>query len=235
MACERYGKALTELAAGAPAAGWLDAHLAGCEGCRQELATLRSALDVVDAELRQLVATEPSPELAARIRQAASETQIESAWRPALLMQALAAAAVLAAVALVLLRGHTPAATSVAVLTPHPPLASGTPLPAAAAMAARTTQPTPPDQRPAQAFARASASARPATPPEPEVLVPPGAGAALLRLAAIVNRQGVASPALAAAGQPSPDLPVPQPIDVRPIDIKPLEIVPLDPAEDSGT
>jgi hypothetical protein len=56
-----------------------------------------------------------------------------------------------------------------------------------------------------------------------------------VRLAALVNRQGDAPPALASVNQASPDLAVPRAIDAESIDIKPLEIVPLDAAEPNGT
>jgi hypothetical protein len=62
----------------------------------------------------------------------------------------------------------------------------------------------------------------------PKVLVPAGEQEALLRYLALVHREGLDASVLAAAGQPSPDLAEPRPIEVRP-----LEIAPLDPAEDS--
>ena len=73
MACERYEDALTETAAGAPPTADVESHLAGCARCREELAELRRTLALVDSDLRQLVAVEPSPELAVRIRRAAAE------------------------------------------------------------------------------------------------------------------------------------------------------------------
>ena len=44
MACERYREALADVAAGGPAPGGLVAHLASCDGCRDELATRREEL-----------------------------------------------------------------------------------------------------------------------------------------------------------------------------------------------
>ena len=232
MACERYREALTGLAAGGLASDGLEAHLAGCEDCRLELAALRRALDAVDADLRELVATEPSPALAVHIRQAAAE--VGAGWRPAFTLQALAAAAVLAALTFVLLRGHETGPSPVAALTPPSPAASGTPLPAAVALPAATARPAA-SPRPREQRVPSTASTRRAAAHEPEVLVPPGEGEALLRLVALVNRQRVAPPGLRAAGQASPDLAEPPAIDVRSVDIKPLEIVPLDAAETPGT
>lgn len=51
-----------------------------------------------------------------------------------------------------------------------------------------------------------------------------------MRFVALVHSERLSPVALAAAGQPSPDLAEPVPLE-----IKPIEIVPLDPAETSGT
>jgi len=240
MACERYREALSERAAGALAPAELESHLAGCEDCRQELAKLRRALALVDGELRGLLATEPSPDLAARIRQAAAEPEAGFRFRPAFVFQTLAAAAVLAAAVFVLLRGHETAPTPVAALAAHPPLASAAPPPAPGAPFGPTAPraPTVPPGvpgLPVETSGHSRATVRRAAPPAPEVLVPPGQVETLLRLTALVNRQRLAPPGLGAAGQASPDLAEPRPIAVGSIDITPLEIVPLDPAEDSGT
>jgi hypothetical protein len=245
MACERYEDALKQLAAGAaptvepPRLGAprvepeLESHLAGCARCREELDTLRRTLALVDSELRQLVAEEPSRELAVRIRLATAETR-PTGRLPAFALQALATGAVLAALVFALVRGHEPATTPVARLTPRPPQAGGTPLPAPAPRA-HEAQPALLPGRPVEAPMPSPASARLAVPPEPEVLVPPGQVEALQRLAAVVNRTRIAPPSLAAVEQGSPELAAPSPIEVRSVEITPLEIVPLDAAEDSGT
>jgi hypothetical protein len=232
MACERYRKALSELAAGAPAPGELDAHLAGCAGCRAELAALRRALEAVDADLGEIGGAEPSPELAARIRQAAAEAEVGSAWRPAFLLPSLAAA-VLAAVTLVLFRGHESPPTAVARLTPRAPLASEAPPPAVPPTPSLPAGASP--ASPVEARVPTPPSAPRTAPPEAEVLVPPGEVEALQRLAALVSRQRAAPLLMGRAGQASPELAEPRPIDVRSVDIEPLEIVPLEAAEDTGT
>jgi hypothetical protein len=83
MACERYGKALADVAAGLPAPAGLEAHLSSCEACREELRALQRALAVADAEMAGLRAAEPTPELAVRIRQAVAATRDGAPCRPA--------------------------------------------------------------------------------------------------------------------------------------------------------
>ena len=108
MSCERYRDALIDVAAGEAAATALEAHLASCEACRAELLALRRALAVADAEMAGLASAEPSPGLAARIRQAAEPPSPE--WRLGWLWPAVAAAAtLLVALAVVLGRGAGPA------------------------------------------------------------------------------------------------------------------------------
>ena len=231
MACERYREALTDLAVGAPAADGLEAHIATCAACREELGVLRRALEAVDADLRPLASAEPSPALAARIRRAAADTEVDG-WHLAFALRTLAAGVVLAALAFLVLRGHEPATTPVASVTPRPQQADGTPAPPAPG---KPEAPPPPLAARAVEATRHPSALRQAALPESEVLVPPGQVEALLRLVVLVNRQRVASPSLAAVDQGSPDLAEPRPIDVGSIDITPLEIVPLDPAESAGT
>ncbi len=109
MACERFRDALTDVAAGAPAPADVEAHLASCEACRAELAALRRALAVADAEMAGLLAAEPSPELAVRIRQAVAEAEPSPAWRFGWVWPATAAAAtLLVALAVWVGRGPSP-------------------------------------------------------------------------------------------------------------------------------
>jgi hypothetical protein len=251
MACERYEDALKQMAAGAapsaeaPRLGAprveleLESHLAGCSRCREELNALRRTLALVDSELHQLVAAEPSPELAARIRRAAAEDVAEPERRTAWLWPALAvAAALLLAVAFLARRGPSP--TPIATAQSRVPRATATPEPPRHAPHERASAPVPPppvasSRAVPRAHALSGDSRRTNPPAEPEVLVPPGEQAALLRLAALVTRQGGVPPVMASVNQDSPDLAVPRAIDAESIEIKPLEIVPLDPAETNGT
>jgi hypothetical protein len=230
MACERFEDALTETAAGAPPAADLELHLAGCARCREELAALRRTLALVDSDLRQLVAAEPSPELAVRIRGAAAEAPLER--RPAWLWPALAAAAVLVlAVAIVTRRGppQAPAATaqnSPATLaaTPEPPRiaptdGSSAPVVPATVATARSIP---------LADSHTAVPRRPVTAAEPEVIVPSGEAEALLRYAQGLRQRTLTTESLLVA-----DLQAPL-AEPRRVEIRPLEIVPLDPEEDSG-
>ena len=60
MACARHKSALSDVAAGAPVAAELEAHLASCEGCREELRSLEQTLAVADDDLSRLLLAEPS-------------------------------------------------------------------------------------------------------------------------------------------------------------------------------
>jgi hypothetical protein len=211
MACERYRNALTDAAAGAPALAELDAHLAGCGACRHELAALRRALALADSDLGQLLAAEPSPELAARIRQAAAEPLASTAWRPGFVLQALAAVALLAA-ALVVIRGRAPAPRPVAAVATRAPAPTASPSVVASAPAPRVVPPE-------------TSHMRRAAPAEPEVLVPLGELEVLVHFAAQLRRRAVTPESLLVADL---NAPLPEPKGVL---IRALEIVPLDPEE----
>jgi hypothetical protein len=246
MPCERYGNALTDAAAGGPLPAALEAHLAACEACRAELLALRRALAVVDAEMAELASAEPSPGLAARIRQAvdASETggsaRREGSWlalRFGWLWPAMAGAAatLLVALAIVLGRstGPTPGSRVAAdVAQPQPtdraPVAepTGEPViprdavPAGPEGSAEAADPSSPGR---------AVAPRDDEPSEPEVLVPPGETEVLLRFAALVRPRVVSSDSLLVADMSGPLA------EPKGVEIQPLVIAPLDPAEPSGT
>jgi hypothetical protein len=180
-----------------------------------------------------LLSAEPSPELAARVRQALAES--EPGRRFAWLWPATAAAVTLL-VAVAVWLGHGPSATPRVAVGPGPSRPASNP-PTTEPVTVIPRDPRSPGLEGSATVAGPSPSDRAArvpglvrASPEPEVLVPPGEGEALLRLVALVHRERLSPAALVAAGQPSLDL-----AELQPIDIKPLEIVPLDPAESSGT
>jgi hypothetical protein len=208
MACERYREALADVAAGAPFPAGLETHLGACDACRDELASLRQALALADAEMAVLLSAEPSPGLAARILRAVAEAGPSPARRFGWLWPAMAAAAtLLVALALWQVRGPVIPRDSV---SPGPEGSAGAVIPKRS-----------PRVRSEPHTVRVVA---------PEVLVPPGEGEALLRLVALVHRERLSPAGLAAAGQPSPELAGPLLLA-----IEPLEIRPLDPAETTGT
>jgi hypothetical protein len=225
MACKRYQGALSDLAAGGPAAAEVEAHLQMCEGCRAELLALRQALTAVDQELARLRLAEPSSDLEARIRAAAAESvQAAPGWRSGWgLMLTAAAAALIVASVFVARRSprHEPQATVVdrapAYETPRAMPAPET------VVAGRPRRP-----QPVETPSPASSSTRTGRVREPEVLVPAGEAEALVRLAASLRRRSVTPDSLLVA-----DLTAPL-AEAKLPEIRPLEIVPLDPAESSG-
>jgi hypothetical protein len=231
MACERYRDALTDVAAGAPAAGAVEAHLATCETCRAELEALRRALAAADEELGGLAAAEPSPELAVRIRRAVADSEPSPAWRFGWLWPAAAAAATLL-VALAVWVGRTP----VLPRDSRPPGPEGSAIAAEAAAVPAGDAAAPGSAAPAARAevrrAGGSLGTRPHGVPRddaPEVLVPAGEAEALLRFAAHLQTRAVSPDSLLVADLSAP---LPEP---KGVEIQPLEIVPLDPAEASGT
>jgi hypothetical protein len=228
MACERFRDALSEHAAGEPAAPELGAHLPECEGCRLELEGLRRALALADAELGNLLSAVPSPELAARIRTAVARDPAAPAWRPGFWPSlAAAAAALLAVVGLVALRDEPSRSRAAATQAQRAPEALEKPAPPSPPEA-RTLAPK---ERGALVRAALPSPRRVAQAPavEPEVLVPADQAEALLRFAAGLRQRSLAPGSLLVA-----DLNAPLP-EARDVQIRPLEIVPLGPEEDTGT
>lgn len=238
MACERFRDALADVAAGAPALAGVEAHLASCDACRAEVASLRQALAVADGELADLLSAEPTPALAVRIRRAVAEWAPSPGWRFGWLWPAVAAAAtLLVALAVVLGRGTGPIPeprVAAGAHRPGPVIPRDSDVPGPEGSAGLPADPSHGNAvagaRGDNAPTRSRSAGRRAIPAEPEVLVPPGEAETLLRFVALVHRDRRAPASLTVAGQPSADL-----AELAPIDIKPLEIVPLDPAETSGT
>jgi hypothetical protein len=241
MACERYREAVADVAAGLPAPAGLDAHLATCKACRAELAGLRHALAVADTELARLLSAEPTPELAARIRHAVAESDPSPGWRFGWVWPATATVATLLVALAVFLARGTPSApeSRMAVDARRPQSAGSTRAVEAAGADGLNDVVTP--RSPGQAGRRGVRSPggslgtrqagvpREDRAPEPEVLVPPGEGEALLRFAAQLQRRAVAPDSLLVA-----DLSAPL-AEPRAVEMAPLEIIPLDPDETSGT
>jgi hypothetical protein len=230
MSCERYRDALVDVAAGGAAPPALETHLASCAACRGELAALRQALALADAELAGLPSAEPSADLAARIRGAAADQPAPAPWRFAWLWPAVAGAAGLA-VALAAWPPHRPdvpappplprAADTSPGPVPAPPVPLTAPVPSR--LAAEGTRPA------ASTKTVRRSSPAPSRPDELEVLVPAGEAEVFLRFASHLRTRAVSPDSILLADL-SGQLPEP-----KGVEIQPLVIVPLDPAEASGT
>ena len=244
MACERYVGSLARVAAGELAGLEIEEHLARCEACRTELRALNAALALVDAELGDRLALQPSPALRARIRQALAEERAHEVSRPRRFVWPLAAAAAVALFALavaVIRREGRPAESSSAGSDRRTTVAESSPSasPWAASRApddavhpssdavARDTRS--PDMPTARAQAGVASIAPPPHPEEPEVLVPPGEAEALFRFALALRRRQVLPGSLLATADASAPL-----AEIAPIDVAPLDIAPLD-STTSGT
>jgi len=103
MACEKYSGWMTDGALGAlrgEREAELRAHAAACADCRREWDAMRSLVAAVERSVESLVAGEPSPQFAARLRARIAEERAPAAWPlfawRGFIVAALAAAALLA-------------------------------------------------------------------------------------------------------------------------------------------
>jgi len=225
MACARHKSALSDVAAGAPVAAELEAHLASCEGCREELRSLEQTLAVADDDLSRLLLAEPSPALVARIRSAVAESvEATPGWRLGWgFVVTASVAAVIVATVLVAQRGPRPEPpATVADRAPAHETPRATPAPETVVLESAHRSP------PVESQPRVPSRARAQRPREPEILVPAGEAEGLLRFAASLRRRSVTPDSLLVADLSAP---LTEPT-VR--EIPPLEIVPLDPNEGSG-
>jgi hypothetical protein len=207
MSCERFTGALTDHAAGGELPAAVRTHLGGCARCREVLADARREMSDLDRDLEAMLASEPSVEFAARVRQRidaeGDRRSTFGIWRWAF---GVAAAAVVAVVVVMAIRGRGVALVpseapppSQAVRVPTPPVPIRVPTPAVA--------PVKPEQRLAAAGrsprVNTTAGPQPLVRAEPEVLVPPDQRAAVARLIDL-TRRGRVAPALFEERAPSP-------------------------------
>ncbi|HKW89138.1 MAG TPA: zf-HC2 domain-containing protein [Candidatus Acidoferrales bacterium] len=207
-----------------------DAHVQSCAGCRAEFERTKALVLAIDGSVVGSVAGEPSPDFIARVRRwIATQTMSGKTTWPWAVPAIACAAAIILAVSFGQFwpRGNQPRS----VQTP----ASGD----SSLAAATHTEPSPPitlehagirggkahDGAIREVAARKSQRVE----REPEVLVPPGQGEALLQFAAAIRSgkiDGVKLMAdLKAAGQP---------IEIKPLVIAPLELSTEDENKDSG-
>jgi len=218
MSCEKYSGWMTDAALGklrAEREPELLAHAMECDACREALCHARALHDFVDRGVESLVACEPSPQFAARLRRriAQESEPVRSLWtaRAPIIAGALALAVVLAI--MVLRRPvHNGANPSVASAV-NPSSAPSEAITAAAAT---------PQNAVRTAIGRDShrdASASGATPVVPEIIVPTGQLAAALQLSTAIVTGRVDGNQLLAAQQEYD-----KPLEVKPVEIAPLEI-----------
>src|SRR5262249_41062266 len=84
MSCGRYQEGLTDAALGhlSPREeSEVHAHLEGCQACRAEFEERRRLVTAIDCEIEAIVAGEPSPVFAARVRQRVEEMGLARALR----------------------------------------------------------------------------------------------------------------------------------------------------------
>lgn len=224
MACERNKKGLMAAALGGVPANRraeLDAHLRECADCRAEFERQRELLAAIDRGVAASVAAEPSPDLAARIRERLREAPAAS-WFSGWIPAAVGTLAVFVFVAIWMAR--------------RPPVVPGNPAPVISE-APPTVQPAPRPQSPAETSSPTktfAAVARPAPQQHreiareaaahdsmPEVLVPRGQEAALMRLYTLLQRDHGLAASLAADEQ-SQSI-VPPELKIDPLVVAPLE------------
>ena len=170
MSCERFKTRLLDFALGAEDAA-LRSHIDACSSCRAELDAHRALVSSMDRGVASMAAGEPSGDFAAQVRRRiAQEGGAPRPWFSAWLPITAAAALVLVAFVALLTIGRPPQTVRV---TP-PALVAPTGKPPGAV---RTEAPplVAADRRPSRG--RLSAAKR-----EPEVLVPRGEMAAVMRL-----------------------------------------------------
>jgi len=221
MACEKYSKLIADeaLCGVGPKRGVdLRAHLAQCVSCREEFDHVTGIAAIVDGGVEMLVAGEPSPQFANRLRaRVANEpgpTQLDwRAWIP------VGGGAFVLALLLV----------SVMIRTSRPNNQTASHL---------VQVPASPDvvvsgdaKRPPNEVNRAFSGLeyRPVRANQPEVLVPPGQLAAVMRFANVMNEGRVDGEQIVIAQQRSG-----QPLKIDTIQILPLSIPQLDNGSDTS-
>lgn len=253
MSCESIRTRILDLALDErPANAELRAHLDSCPGCRDALAARRTLLAEIDRVLTDEMREEPSPRLAARVRQAIeAEPRPRAWWGGAGWTGWVPAGAI---VALVVILGFvvserlgsriatvpgvsTPSVTSARLEPPRPPAGA----PAAGTGAAReaaggssiddtggrrpSLQLGPDHMRSHHVRVETAGRTAPRAGAFPEVLVPAGEMNATLRLSAAsaVHPLVVSTPEDEAAAMRSL-----QPLSIEKIEIAPLTLTPLE-------
>jgi len=219
MDCEKYAEHLTACALGqSPPAlqSELAAHIAGCVACRQAYERAQCAADLVNRGMKALVAGEPSPQFAARLRaRVADERHTGNFWagRFPIVASVLLCVTLAAIVAVAHFRhGGEPAPepNAASVLPPAPSNMNALARPRPSLREARA--------RESRSYARRSTAA------QPEVLVAPGQMAALARFdEALQQYQAAGAHAIAQPDDTDEIMKIEQ-LQVPPIQVKAIEV-----------
>lgn len=209
------------------------AHAGECDACREAYQHAREVAALIDRGMQSLVAGEPSPHLAARLRGRIAEERPAPhfawlTWAP--VAAGLLAATALAVLWIVLAPGRTnlppkSIRPSAAVASTIPPVAHA-PAEPARGPAERDRSYLTTGQRhssPQLVAQRRRGIQRTYSPAEPEVLVPPGQLEAVMQLAADI-RSGRIDGKQLVAEQANEQAEVQKPIDIQRMEIKPIEI-----------
>jgi len=216
MACEKYSGWMIGAALGALRAAdeaELRAHASGCRDCRGEWDAMRALVAAVDRGVQAMVAGEPSPNFAARLRARIAEERAPAAW-PWLTWPRITAAALAAAVLLAVLLVRAPQrGRQLAPITANTPAQSILPVPSES-LAPREHFAV---KTPAVSHRGARANSETAS-LSMEVLVPKGQISAALILCDAVNAGAIDGAQLSALVEQSAE-----PIEVQALVIAPLE------------
>jgi hypothetical protein len=234
MICERYRTWMSDAALHAlqPAreAEFSD-HVRVCAACRADIERMQKLVVAVDAGVAAIVAGEPSPALAARVRQRIAEETAAPQWRiTSWIPVAAGALALLALVSIWLIRrepAHQPnVASHGAVESPAKPVSPAV-VPRRPQVASRET---PRLARPPHAHRpAASAGARLETGGEPEILVPPEEWSGVASLYSAMQTGRVDGTLLVASAKN-----LGKPLAVDELKIAPIEIPKLDKDEEDN-
>jgi hypothetical protein len=219
MFCEAYRKPLTDAAAaGCAIEETLQSHLARCEACAFAFSQEQALLAAMDAGLSHLVNTQAPPSLLPRVREAVSRERAPSrgllqSW---LWMPAASAAALVLAALLPRVLPPFPVADPVVLVQP-PPSGTGASL--------NVTSPESPHRHaPPRRLSPVLRAAHSNT-KEPEILVPAGEEAALVKYAALLQRQSDLARSLSGRGNQKP-LAI-EPLEIAALEAQEIQIEPL--------
>ncbi|HLW81904.1 MAG TPA: zf-HC2 domain-containing protein [Candidatus Acidoferrales bacterium] len=230
--CARVRDWIVDAAAGSLAEGRrsdFDTHVSGCAACREEFQRAQALLRAIDEGVRARVAAEPSPQLAANIRQMIAEQEQRvpiwsrrNAWPTA--ASACAALAIFLFAAMTL---HRSSSRPIAGHTRKPVVTSSTPNSAVTVPKRNAAIESPTHAQPRKpelvaARRKLPRSIRRHRAAEPEVIVQPGQMQAVLQFVAEVQKGKINGATIVAEIKASE-----KPLEIKPLVIPPLKTPPI--------